>query len=94
MKLPAFFQRFQTEERVLRVNNKTKSNRENAFHGYHFETEGNHESSNNEKKPCFGYFCSFVTCALTLRSRNIISMFFKDSLVFAVFKPLPVGTRS
>ena len=49
MKLPAFFQRFQTEERVLRVNNKTKSNGENAFQGYYFETEGNHKSSNNEK---------------------------------------------
>ena len=56
MKLPAFFQSFQIQECVLRVNNKTKSNGENAFHGYHFETEGNHESSKNEKKLVLGIF--------------------------------------
>ena len=53
-KLPAFFQRFQTKEHVLSIN-KTKSSGENAFHGYHFETEGNHESS-NDKKTLFWIF--------------------------------------
>ena len=48
VKLPAFIQRFQTEERVLGVN-KTKSSGKNAFNGDHLGTEGNHESSNNEK---------------------------------------------
>ena len=47
-KLTVFFQRFQTKEHIQRVN-KTKSTGENAFNGDHFWTEGNHESSNNEK---------------------------------------------
>ena len=47
-KLLALFERFQTEERVLRVN-KTKSSDENAFNGSNLGTEGNHESSNDEK---------------------------------------------
>ena len=47
-KLPPFFQRFQTEVHPLKVN-ETKITSENAFNGYHFGTEGNHESSNNEK---------------------------------------------
>ena len=47
-RLPAFFERFQTEERVLRIN-KTKSSDENALNGNHFGTQGNHESSNDEK---------------------------------------------
>ena len=68
MKLPAFFQRFETEERVHWVN-KTKSTSENAFNGDHLGTEGNHESSNDGKK-FVGCFCRFVTRALTLRPRN------------------------
>ena len=62
VKLTAFFEKFQTEEHVLRVN-KTKSSDENTLNGNHFGTEDNHESSNNEKtlfwvflqicKPCF-----------------------------------------
>ena len=61
-KLPAFFQSFQTEERVLSVN-KTKSTGKNAFNGDHLGPEGNHESANEEKSffrvflqicnPCF-----------------------------------------
>ena len=47
-KLLAFIQRFQTEERVLGVN-KTKSSDKNAFNGDQLWTEGNHESSNDEK---------------------------------------------
>ena len=42
MKLPAFFQIFQTKERVLRVN-KSKITDEKAFNGDHFETEDNYE---------------------------------------------------
>ena len=63
-KLPAFFQRIQTEERVLRVN-KNKSTGENALNGDHLGTEGNHESSNNKRNlfwvflqicdPCFNH---------------------------------------
>ena len=61
-KLPAFFRRFHTEERVLWVN-KTKSAAENAFNRDHLETGGNPESSNDKKNlfwvfllicdPCF-----------------------------------------
>ena len=43
-----FSQRFQTEERILRVN-KTKITDENAFNRNNFGTEGNHKSSNDEK---------------------------------------------
>ena len=92
MKLTAFFQRFQTEERVLCLN-KTKSTGENAFNGDHLRTEGNHESS-NDKKSLFGYFCRFVTRALTLRRRNRIYTFFKHFLIFAIFEPVPADFGS
>ena len=48
MKLPAFFVRFQTEDRVLRIN-KSGITGENAFNGHFFEIEDNHESSKDEK---------------------------------------------
>ena len=48
MKLPAFFLRFQTEEHVLRVN-ENKITGENTFNGDHFEIEGKHVSSKDEK---------------------------------------------
>ena len=48
VKLLAFFQRFQTEVHALRVNGTNISN-ENAINGDNFGTEGNHESSNDEK---------------------------------------------
>ena len=41
VKLPAIFLRFQTAERVLRVN-KSKITDENTLNGDHFEIEGNH----------------------------------------------------
>ena len=47
VKLPAFFFRFQTKERVLRVN-KTKITGENTFNGDYFDIESNHESSEDE----------------------------------------------
>ena len=48
LKLPAFFLRIQTEERVLRVN-KSKITGENTFNGDHFEIEGKHGLSKDEK---------------------------------------------
>ena len=48
VKLLVYFLRFQTGERVLRVN-KSKITGENTFNGDHFEIEGNHESSKDEK---------------------------------------------
>ena len=48
LKLPAFFLRFQSEERVLEVNKK-KINGENTFNGDSFEIEGSHGSSNDRK---------------------------------------------
>ena len=45
------------------------------------------------KKTYFGYFCRFVTCALTLDCEICISTFSWHSLVFANFKQLPVGFR-
>ena len=47
-KLPAFFQRFQTEELVLRFN-KTKSTGESALNGDYFGSKSNLESSNDKK---------------------------------------------
>ena len=92
-KLPAFFRRFHTEKHVLWVN-KTKSAGENAFNGDHLGTEGNHESS-NDKKNLFWVFLLIVTLALTLRPRiDRVYTSFEHSLVFAIFKPLPVGFRS
>ena len=54
MKLPTFFWRFQTEERVQRVN-KSKITDEDTFKGDHFEIEGSHESIKDEK-PLFWVF--------------------------------------
>ena len=48
MKLPALFLKFQTEERVLRVN-KSEIPGENSFNGDLLEIEDNHESSKDEK---------------------------------------------
>ena len=46
--MPAFFLRFQTKKRVLRIN-KSKIIDENTFNRDHFEVKGNHESSKDEK---------------------------------------------
>ena len=48
VKLPKFYLRFQTEERILRVK-KSEITDENAFHPDFFEVEGNHEASKDEK---------------------------------------------
>ena len=48
VKLLELFLRFQTKEHVLRVN-KSEITGENTFNGYHFEIEGNHESSKDKK---------------------------------------------
>ena len=47
--------KFQSEEHVLRVN-KSKITGENTFNGDHFEIQGNHESSKDEKT----LFCVFL----------------------------------
>ena len=48
IKVPAFFEKFQTEEYILSVN-KSKNTAENTFNGDHFWTEGNNKPSNKEK---------------------------------------------
>ena len=48
LKLPAYLLIFQTKEHVLRIN-KSKITAKNSFDGDHFESEGNHESSKDEK---------------------------------------------
>ena len=52
VKLPALFLRFQTEERVRRVN-ESKITGQNTFNGDHFKIERNPESSKG-KKTFFG----------------------------------------
>ena len=47
-KLPAFFQRFQTEKQVVKVN-KSKITGENTFDGDHFATVANYDSNNGEE---------------------------------------------
>ena len=42
------------------------------------------------KKLCFGFFCRFMTSALTLSREIRMFAFFKQCSVFAIFKPLPV----
>ena len=71
LKLLAFFFRFQTEERVLKVN-KNKITGENTSNGDHFEIEANHGSS-------------FVTSALTLRPRNTYIYVFQALFGFCNF---------
>ena len=48
LKLSAFFLRFQTEERVLKVN-KSNITGVNTFNGDHFGIEGKHGSSKDQK---------------------------------------------
>ena len=54
-KLPVLFQRFQTEVRVLRVN-EINITTENAFNYDHFGIESNHESNNNKGNNVLGIF--------------------------------------
>ena len=83
VKLSALFLRSQTEERVLRVN-KNKITGENNFHGDDFEIEGNHGLSKDENL-YFGYFCRFVTIALTLRPRKMYIYVFRALFGFCNF---------
>ena len=78
MKLSAFFLRFQTEERVLRVN-KSKITGENTFNGNDFEIEGNHESSKDEKtlfwvflQICYPCFNTYTAKYIYLRFSRIV----------------------
>ena len=48
VKLPAFFLRFETEERVLRVD-KSEITGENTFHEDLFDIEDNHKEGNDKK---------------------------------------------
>ena len=48
VKLPAFYLRLQTEERVLSIN-KGEITGENAFHGDLLEIEDNHKNGKDEK---------------------------------------------
>ena len=82
------FLRFQTEERVLRVN-KSKITDENTFSGDHFEIEGN-QGSIKDEKTLFWVFCRFVTSALTLRLQNTYLYVFGALFGIYIFKPLPV----
>ena len=54
------------------------------FNGDHFETEGNSESNNNEKR-CFGFFGRFVTRGLILRPRNTYIYVFQTLFGFCSF---------
>ena len=83
VKLPAFFLRFQTEERVRRVN-KSKITGQNTFNGDHFEIERNPESSKG-KKTFWVFFYRFVTTILTLRPRNTYIYVFQALFGFCNF---------
>ena len=51
VKLQAFYLRFQTAQRVLRVN-KSEITGETTFQAHLFEIKDNHESSKDEKTWC------------------------------------------
>ena len=84
LKLTITFFRFQIEECVLRVN-KSKITGENTFNGDPFQIGDNHGSS-KDKKFSFGYFCRFVTSALTLRPPNTYIYVFQALFGFCNFK--------
>ena len=75
---------------VVILLNKSKITDENPFNGDHFELGGNHESSKDEKY-CFGYFCRFVTSALTLRPRNTYIYVFQALFGFCNFSVTSCG---
>ena len=75
-KLPAFYQRFQTEEGALRLI-EAKVTTENAF-----KVTMNIVTT---KKPSFGIFWRFVTSALTLRPRNTYIYVFRVLFGFFIF---------
>ena len=81
-KLPAFFQKFQTEERVLNVN-KSKITCENTFNEDHVPNEVNYDSNNDKKY--FGYFTRFVVRGLTLRLRKTFTYGFQTLFGFGRF---------
>ena len=85
------FLRFQTEEPVLRVKNSNIAC-ENTFNGDHFEIEGNHDSINDEEI-CFGFFCRFVTSAVTFRPRNKYFYVFGTLFDFCNFEVFFSGFR-
>ena len=58
VKFPAVFVRFQTKERVLRVN-KSKITSENTFKGYHLDLKGNNGSSKHENNSFLGFFTNY-----------------------------------
>ena len=82
--------RFQTEEHVLRVN-KSKITDENTFNGDHFEIEGKHGLSKDEKTLSWVFL---MICGQCFNCEICMCMFFKHCLVFAIFKPFPVGFGS
>ena len=90
VKLPTFFSRFESEERVLRVK---KGNILKKFNAYHFGIEGNHGSINT-KKVCLWYFRRFMTSALTLRPRNTDMYIFRVLFAFTNFWSLLVAFPS
>ena len=83
VKLPAFFQRFQTEERVLRVN-ESKITDENIFNGGYFETESKDES-NNDEKIWFWVFLQICDPCFPLRPQNMYIYVFEPLFGFCNF---------
>ena len=63
-KITGTFLRFQTEERIPKVN-EIKIVGKNTFNGDHFETETNHESR-KDKKALFWVFLQIYDQSLTL----------------------------
>ena len=59
LKLPTFCLRFQTKERILRVNKRDITS-EITFNGDCFEIEDNHESSKDEKNLVLGIFADLL----------------------------------
>ena len=82
-KLPAFYQRFQTEEGALRLV-EAKVTTENASNGYHFRSEGNHEYSNNEKT-FFWYFLEICDQCFNPQTAKYVYLRFQSLLWFLYF---------
>ena len=75
--------------------NKTKSTGENAFNGDHLGTEGNHESSNNEKDLFWVFLLICVLC-FTLDRKGVYIRFLSILWLLQLLSHLLLGleTRS
>ena len=83
LKLPTFFMRFQSHDRISRVK-KSKITSQNTFNGYNFHVKGNHESIKNEKT-LFQVFLQNIKSCFNLQTAKFVYLCFSSIVQFLKF---------